>query len=107
SVFLLLLRRPPPSTLFPYTTLFRSTDIAVHDLAALRYIFGAIERVQALGNPIEADFAPYGVLQANILFKSGFIGHYTFSCLGLEIGRAYVGLRIFGEHGQIYLEERD
>ncbi|MBO2520011.1 MULTISPECIES: Gfo/Idh/MocA family protein [Limnochorda] len=83
------------------------TDIAVHDLAALRHIFGAIERVQALGNPIEADFAPYGVLQANILFKSGFIGHYTFSCLGLEYQRPLVGLRIFGEHGQIYLEERD
>src|SRR5207249_10501087 len=25
-LFLLLLRRPPPSTLFPYTTLFRSLD---------------------------------------------------------------------------------
>src|SRR5688572_31890439 len=27
--FFLLLRRPPRSTLFPYTTLFRSIDIAV------------------------------------------------------------------------------
>src|SRR5688572_31021588 len=26
SVFLLMIRRPPRSTLFPYTTLFRSTD---------------------------------------------------------------------------------
>lgn len=83
------------------------TDTAIHDLAALRHIFGAIDRVQAFGNPIDADFAPYGVIQANLLFKSGFIGHYTFSCLGLEFQRPRSGLRIYGEHGQIYLEERD
>src|SRR2546428_6324005 len=36
-----MIRRPPRSTLFPYTTLFRSADsliaIAVHDLAAQRH----------------------------------------------------------------------
>lgn len=83
------------------------TDTAVHDIAAIRHIFGAVDRVQAFGNPIDADFAPYGVLQANLLFKSGFIGHFTFACFGPEIQRPLVGLRIFGEQGQIYLEERD
>src|SRR5205807_10384322 len=29
-LFLLLLRRPPTPTLFPYTTLFRSTPVDVH-----------------------------------------------------------------------------
>src|SRR5699024_12198681 len=29
-VFVLVLRRPPPSTLFPYTTLFRSRPPGVH-----------------------------------------------------------------------------
>src|SRR5699024_12634121 len=34
------LRRPPRSTLFPYTTLFRSADTACEDLArAIRFIF--------------------------------------------------------------------
>src|SRR3712207_8332192 len=28
--FFLMIRRPPRSTLFPYTTLFRSVDIGVH-----------------------------------------------------------------------------
>src|SRR5438034_6523114 len=31
SVFFLMIRRPPRSTLFPYTTLFRSEEAAVHD----------------------------------------------------------------------------
>src|SRR2546430_13072012 len=29
-VFFLMIRRPPRSTLFPYTTLFRSLDTALH-----------------------------------------------------------------------------
>src|SRR3712207_8843975 len=34
--FFLMIRRPPRSTLFPYTTLFRSFDLhAEHDLAVL------------------------------------------------------------------------
>src|SRR5437667_7551128 len=33
--FLLLLRRPPRSTLFPYTTLFRSIHITIIELNAL------------------------------------------------------------------------
>src|SRR5437764_10698788 len=34
SFFFLIIRRPPRSTLFPYTTLFRS---GVHDLAKVTY----------------------------------------------------------------------
>src|SRR3712207_7051447 len=33
SVFFLMIRRPPRSTLFPYTTLFRSTPTFTADLA--------------------------------------------------------------------------
>src|SRR3712207_7903352 len=32
SFFFLMIRRPPRSTLFPYTTLFRSVDRVVQDL---------------------------------------------------------------------------
>src|SRR5688572_32551932 len=28
-----MLRRPPRSTLFPYTTLFRSSDVSAHDVS--------------------------------------------------------------------------
>ena len=33
--FFLMIRRPPRSTLFPYTTLFRSVEIVLMELAVL------------------------------------------------------------------------
>src|SRR5437899_7423299 len=33
-VFFLMIRRPPRSTLFPYTTLFRSADLKIDDAAS-------------------------------------------------------------------------
>src|SRR5258705_9238949 len=41
SFFFLMIRRPPRSTLFPYTTLFRSADVALameHALAVFRFL---------------------------------------------------------------------
>src|SRR5438045_3070217 len=46
----LLLRRPPPSTLFPYTTLFRSTAPASAQAAVHRYVLGHSSQ----GRPITA-----------------------------------------------------
>src|SRR3712207_7586273 len=37
-VFFLMIRRPPRSTLFPYTTLFRSTSVKVGDRVIPLYI---------------------------------------------------------------------
>jgi len=82
-------------------------DTAVHDLAGLRHIFGAIDRLQAFGRSQEAEFAPYAVISANLLFKSGVVGQFSFFCAGKEMQRPLVGLRIFGSAGMIYLEERD
>src|SRR2546423_152680 len=39
SLFFLMIRRPPRSTLFPYTTLFRSSGMALLILALLQRIF--------------------------------------------------------------------
>src|SRR3712207_7118159 len=36
-----MIRRPPRSTLFPYTTLFRSVGMSVRDDQVLDHIFGA------------------------------------------------------------------
>lgn len=82
-------------------------DTGVHDIAALHHIFGAIEQVQAYGVPQEEDFAPFSVLQANLKFRSGLIGQFTFFTAGKEMQRPLIGLRIFGTQGMIYLEERD
>lgn len=82
-------------------------DTGVHDMAALRHIFGAIDYVQAMGRKQEEDFAPYSVIQANLQFMNGIIGNYTFFPAGKEMQRPLIGLRIFGTKGMIYLEERD
>src|SRR3712207_7538972 len=48
SFFFLMIRRPPRSTLFPYTTLFRSRD---YDEVALLYLVDAAAR-DGLGAPL-------------------------------------------------------
>jgi predicted dehydrogenase len=83
------------------------TDTGVHDLAGLRHIFGPIDKLQAFGRPQAADFSPYSVLNVNLLFKTGITGQYSFFCAGKEMQRPFIGLRIFGTQGMIYLEERD
>jgi predicted dehydrogenase len=82
-------------------------DTGVHDIAALHHIFGAIDSVHAFGKEQEKEFAPYSVIQANLRFKSGMTGQFTFFCAGNEMQRPLLGLRIFGSEGMIFLEERD
>src|SRR5437667_7401934 len=49
TVFYLMIRRPPRSTLFPYTTLFRSRGIAGTMLTpASSYVCASVSRVQAV-----------------------------------------------------------
>jgi len=82
-------------------------DAALHDLAGLRHIFGAVECVQAFGKPQKEDFNPYLSVNTNILFKNGVIGQYTYYPSGIETQKPPVGLRIFGTKGEIYLEDKD
>lgn len=81
-------------------------DAALHDIAATRHIFGAVEKVQAFGRPQEMDFSPYRSIHAGILFKSGVIGQFSYFPSGKEVQRPLIGTRIFGDRGQIYLEEK-
>ncbi len=81
-------------------------DAALHDLAAVRHIFGAVECVQAFGKPQKEDFNPYLSVSANMLFKNGVIGQYTYFPSGKEQQKPPVGFRIFGTKGEIYLEEK-
>jgi predicted dehydrogenase len=82
-------------------------DTGVHDIAALRHIFGAIDYVQAIGRTLDQEFTPYSVIQANLQFKSGITGHFSFFSAGKEMQRPLVGLRLWGTKGMIFLEERD
>ncbi len=81
-------------------------DAALHDLAALRHIFGAVECVQAFGKPQKEDFNPYKSVNTHILFKNGVTGYFTYFPSGKEPQRPLVGFRIFGTKGEIYLEEK-
>lgn len=82
-------------------------DYAVHDMAALHHMFGPVDTVHAIGRRQEADFAPYSVVNVNMCFTSDLTGQYTFWCGGEEVQHPLIGLRIIGDQGQIYLEERD
>lgn len=81
-------------------------DAALHDIAALRHIFGAVECAQAFGKPQKEDFNPYKSINANLLFKNGVTGYFTYFPSGMEPQRPLVGFRIFGTKGEIYLEEK-
>lgn len=82
-------------------------DAALHDLAGMRHIFGAVECVQAFGKPQKEDFNPYKSVNTNILFKNGVIGQYTYFPSGVESQKPAVGFRIFGTKGEIYLEDKN
>lgn len=83
------------------------TDTAVHDIGALRHIFGGIKQVQAFGVPAREDWSPFLAINANLHFHSGVTGHFSFYSAGKEMQRPLIGLRIFGTSGMIYLEEKD
>ncbi|MBC9783118.1 Gfo/Idh/MocA family oxidoreductase [Heliobacterium chlorum] len=82
-------------------------DTGVHDMAALRHIFGAVDKLHAFGVPLESDYSPYSVICVNMRFKNGVTGQFSFFSSGKEMQRPLIGLRIFGTKGMIYLEERD
>ena len=82
-------------------------DAGIHDIAALRHIFGAVECVCALGQPQQEDFSPYKSINAQILFKSGVIGQYNYTSHAKELQKPMVGFRVYGTQGEIYLEEKN
>src|SRR5947199_10288615 len=59
SFFLLLIRRPPRSTLFPYTTLFRSAD-TLEGAARPGHFAGVLTVVAKLFHIVEPDLAVFG-----------------------------------------------
>src|SRR5438093_13051193 len=59
-----MIRRPPRSTLFPYTTLFRSVQAAQHVADDWRILD---QRAQVLARPVLARIEPqHGLLEAGV-----------------------------------------
>lgn len=82
-------------------------DTGIHDIAALHHIFGPIAKVHTFAGSQKEKFSPYSVVNVNLLFQNGLTGQFSFFCTGTEMQRPFIGLRIFGTQGEIYLEERD
>src|SRR5256885_9180693 len=64
-----MIRRPPRSTLFPYTTLFRSTARELHRVAA----------------QIQQDLAHPGRITDQTLPELGGAGHFELKALGVRL----------------------
>lgn len=82
-------------------------DVSVHDMAALRHIFGHIDELMAYGQKKEVALGQLAIVNVVFRFMSGLTGSYNFYCAGKEMQRPLVGLRIIGRKGEIYQEERD
>ena len=82
-------------------------DSGVHHVACHRFLFGGVRTLYAQGRPSEADFAPYSAINAMLTFDNHIVGHYSFFIIGAETQHPAVGLRIFGTHGEIYLESKE
>src|SRR3712207_9488771 len=50
-----MIRRPPRSTLFPYTTLFRSVEVVVAERVVLRRVEDLEQRRARIAAPVRAD----------------------------------------------------
>ncbi len=81
-------------------------DAAIHDIAGMRHIFGAVEHVYAMGIPQQEAYNPYISINTQIKFKTGVIGQFSYFPDGKETQAPLVGFRIFGMNGEIYLEEK-
>src|SRR5690606_39566385 len=80
SVFLFfsMIRRPPISTLFPYTTLFRSTDIVFPEGGEMGNGFGEVVADKPTAGDVGFDFfdgLPHGTDAKEVLNKHDFDEH--------------------------------
>jgi predicted dehydrogenase len=81
-------------------------DSGVHHVARWRYLFGDAQKVFTHGRESGLSFSPFSCINTLATFNDGIAGHYSFFVVGKESQKPAAGLRIFGTHGEIYLEER-
>jgi predicted dehydrogenase len=80
-------------------------DSGVHHIARMRFLFGNAESVYAQGRPSGLSFSPYSCINAVLRFPEKITGQYSFFMAGKETQFPAVGFRIFGTHGEIFLED--
>lgn len=82
-------------------------DSAVHHIARIRYLFGDINKLFAVGVKSEESYCPYKSINALLTFNGGVGGHYAYFNSGKETQKPAIGLRIFFTEGEIFLEDRE
>ena len=86
--FFLMIRRPPRSTLFPYTTLFRSSPAFITNVFVQ---VGGYPSIQVTTNPFPVDTICPGDFATISASATGGFGGYTYNWNnGLGIGSAHV-----------------
>src|SRR5260370_37605343 len=85
SFFFLMIRRPPRSTLFPYTTLFRSAFICTAPLALAQGTADSAALAEAASKPVLAG--KVDLVEGDVRF---FDNNRRRRLPRLEIGRAHV-----------------
>jgi predicted dehydrogenase len=82
-------------------------DGAVHHMARLRYFFGDVKKIVAMGKKSNKPFCEYSKINAIISFDNEVSGHYGYFNMGDELQKPVIGLRIFFTEGEIFLEDRE
>ncbi len=80
-------------------------DGGVHEIAAIRHLFGKVNNISVYAVPNDQDFCPYSFIDTTFKFESNVIGHFIYWVKGKEAQSPSIGLRILGTEGMIYLEE--
>src|SRR5690606_41444935 len=70
AAFLVLLRRPPSSTLFPYTTLFRSKYFGEQPVSAAIHIIGCYYFIARLQQFYYCISSRYAAAEGKAVFRS-------------------------------------
>src|ERR1041384_8530401 len=70
SSLFLMIRRPPRSTLFPYTTLFRSRELPLHARRALLVVLEVLGRPPVRSEEHTAELQPLAYLVCRLLLEN-------------------------------------
>ena len=82
-------------------------DGGIHDIALMRFLFGDVEKVYAVGRPQNEEFCPYSVISTLLTFKNSVTGSYTYRSNLKPLTEPPIGLRIFGTTGEVYLKSKE
>src|SRR2546427_8071870 len=88
-----MIRRPPRSTLFPYTTLFRSVDRGVHQER------GSVVRIP-LSRKGDVDYV-HVIWNLNCLVVKNYSANATWKCSGVRQDLDRKSTRLNSSHSQI------